>query len=104
MAEELLVLARLLVITAALAPQPLARRPLAARSDLHAMPANRKRGRADTAADSNRTTHFVALRLESPALWEKIVALQQTLIGASPELRACATPARKFHVTLLVLS
>ena len=115
MVEELLVLARLLVISGALGPRPLSRPPLATRSlssDSKAMPANRKRARADIVADggrdskrgNDRATHFVALRLESPPVWNKIAELQQALICASPELRACATPARKFHVTLLVLS
>ena len=101
MVEELLVLARLLVISGALAPQPLSRPPLVTRSfssDSKAMPANRKRARA--AADggreskhgNDRATHFVALRLESPPVWDKIAELQQALICASLELRACATP------------
>ena len=52
---------------------------------------------------SLRPTHFLALRLGSPALHAHVAELQRAVIARAPLLSDCAVPPLKSHLTAFVL-
>jgi len=55
------------------------------------------------ASTSSRPTHFLALRLASPALHAAVAETQQAVIERAPALAGCDVPPAKSHLTAFVL-
>lgn len=57
-----------------------------------------------TSIQSNRPTHFIALRLPDPALHDHVTRLQQEIISREPGARGCEVEPIKSHLTGFVMS